>query len=342
MEYDKHNKKRIVIDYHNNEINNYLFDTNKFSLENKKEIMKHKNKQFCSKYALEKNYEGFIYTGNKNKCFLFNTDQFNKKIDQEMLDKYNVKRFKKTNYENDFNDYETQNNSIHYFKNKNHYNFDFKNKIKEFDTSNVKECLDECKNNTDCKNALYFEQPKECHFFKNKVFKNKNDVNYENKNDTYTLKKSIKNSIIYDKNFIDNIDDNDDNDNDDNDNDDDNDTNVDSKDININNNFKYSSCTTIPQYYDMKEMNHEFNKICKKTYGDAYAFNQKDDDLNIIQCNKNQIKIRCDYKLDNVIENYSNNGLEKNTNIGTSTNIYIYITVFLIVIFIMILFISFV
>ena len=186
MEYDKHNKKRIVIDYHNNEINNYLFDTNKFSLENKKEIIKHKNKQLCGKYALEKNYEGFIYTGNKNKCFLFNTDQFNKKIDQEMLDKYNVKRFKKTNYENDFNDYETQNNSINYFKNKNHYNFDFQNKIKEFDTSNVKECLDECKNNTDCKNALYFEQPKECHFYKNKVFKNKNDVNYENKNDTYT------------------------------------------------------------------------------------------------------------------------------------------------------------
>ena len=328
MEYDKHNKKRIVIDYHNNEINNYLFDTNKFSLENKKEIIKHKNKQLCGKYALEKNYEGFIYTGNKNKCFLFNTDQFNKKIDQEMLDKYNVKRFKKTNYENDFNDYETQNNSINYFKNKNHYNFDFKNKIKEFDTSNVKECLDECKNNADCKNALYFEQPKECHFYKNKVFKNKNDVNYENKNDTYTIKKSIKNSEIYHKNFIDDIDDIDIND--------------DSKDININDNFKYSSCTTIPQYTDMKEMNNEFNKICKNEYGIAYAFNQKDDDKNIIQCNKNQIKIRCEYKLDNVIENYSNNGLEMNSNIGTSTNIYNYITLFLLIIFILILLISFV
>jgi len=339
MEYDKHNKKRIVIDYHNNEINNYLFDTNKFSLENKKEIMKHKNKQLCSKYALEKNYEGFIYTGNKNKCFLFNTDQFNKKIDQEMLDKYNVKRFKKTNYENDFNDYETQNNSIHYFKNKNHYNFDFKNKIKEFDTSNVKECLDECKNNTDCKNALYFEQPKECHFFKNKVFKNKNDVKYENKNDTYTLKKSIKNSIMYHKNFMNNIDDNDDNaDNAD------NDVNKDikDKDININNNFKYSSCINVPQYTNMKEMNDVFNKICRNEYGDAYSFNQKDDDKNIIQCNKNQIKIRCEYKLDNVIENYSNNGLEMNTNMGTSTNIYIYITLFLFIIFILILLISFV
>ena len=330
MEYDKHNKKRIVIDYHNNEINNYLFDTNKFSLENKKEIIKHKNKQLCSKYALEKNYEGFIYTGNKNKCFLFNTDQFNKKIDQEMLDKYNVKRFKKTNYENDFNDYETQNNSINYFKNKNHYNFDFKNKIKEFDTSNVKECLDECKNNADCKNALYFEQPKECHFYKNKVFKNKNDVNYENKNDTYTLKKSIKNSDINHKKFIDNIDINDDS------------KIIKDKDININDNFKYSSCTTIPQYTDMKEMNNEFNKICKKTYGDAYIFNQNDDDMNIIQCNKNQIKIRCIYKLDNVIENFSNNGLEMNSNIGTSTNIYIYITLFLFIIFIIILIISFV
>lgn len=340
MEYDKHNKKRIVIDYHNNEINNYLFDTNKFSLENKKEIMKYKNKQLCSKYALEKNYEGFIYTGNKNKCFLFNTDQFNKKIDQEMLDKYNVKRFKKTNYENDFNDYETQNNSIYYFKNKNHYNFDFKNKIKEFDTSNVKECLDECKNNNDCKNALYFEQPKECHFYKNKVFKNKNDENYENKNDTYTLKKSIKNSEIYHKNFNDN-----------NDNIDINEDNKITKDQDINdnnnNNFKYSSCTNIPQYNDMKEMNNEFNKICKKIYGDAYAFNQKDDDNNTIQCNKNQIKIRCDYKLDNVIENYSNN-MGASTSTATSTNIdantskyYIYVMLFLFIIFSVILFINF-
>ena len=92
----------------------------------------------------------------------------------------------------------------------------------------------------------------------------------------------------------------------------------------------------------MKEMNNEFNKICKNEYGIAYAFNQKDDDKNIIQCNKNQIKIRCIYKLDNVIENYSNNGLEMNNNIGTSTNIYNYITLFLLIIFILILLISFV
>ena len=338
MEYDKHNKKRIVIDYHNNEINNYLFDTNKFSLENKKEIIKNKNKQLCSKYALEKNYEGFIYTGNKNKCFLFNTDQFNKKIDQEMLDKYNVKRFKKTSYENDFNDYETQNNSIYYFKNKNHYNFDFKNKIKELDTSNLKECLDECKNNNDCKNALYFEQPKECHFYENKVFKNKNDENYENKNDTYTLKKSIKNSEIYHKNFIDNNDELQDKDT----------SNINNTN---NNNFKYSPCTNIPQYSNIKEMNNEFNKICKNIYGDAYSFYQKDDDKNIIQCNKNQIKIRCNYKLDNVIENYSNN-MDTSTSTSTSTttsinidthttNYYIYVMLFLFIIFSVILFINF-
>jgi hypothetical protein len=134
MEYDKQNKKRFVIDYHNNEINNYLFDTNKFSLENKTEIIKDKDKQFCSKYALEKDYDGFIYSGNKNKCFLFNTNQFNKKIDQEMLDKYSIKRYKKTKNDNDFNDYESQNNSILHFNNENHYNFDFKNKMKEFNS----------------------------------------------------------------------------------------------------------------------------------------------------------------------------------------------------------------
>ena len=327
MEYDKQNKKRFVIDYHNNEINNYLFDTNKFSLENKTKIIKDKNKQFCSKYALEKDYDGFIYSGNKNKCFLFNTNQFNKKIDQEMIDKYTIKRYKKTKYDNDFNDIESQNNSIHYFNNENHYNFEFKNKIKEFNTTNIKDCLDECKNDIDCKNALYFEQPKECYFFKNKVFKNKNDHKYEIKYDTYTKKKSIIKNDIYHKNFSDDIK-----------------SNID--DIKSNNN-KYSSCINIPQYKDVKEMTHLYDKICKNKFGSAYTFISKEDDKNIIQCNKDQIKVRCDYKLDNIIENYSNNGLEIENHMNkineiSEINYYIYITLFLLIIFCIILLVNYI
>jgi len=333
MEYDKQNKKRFVIDYHNNEINNYLFDTNKFSLENKTEIIKDKNKQFCSKYALEKDYDGFIYSGNKNKCFLFNTNQFNKKIDQEMLDKYSIKRYKKTKYDNDFNDYESQNNSILYFNNENHYNFDFKNKMKEFNTTNIKKCLDECKNDATCKNALYMEQPKKCHFFKNKMLKNKNDINYEKKYDTYTIKKSINKKNIYHKNF----------------------TEISKPNNNNNNNnadftnSKYSLCINTPQYKSVKEMNRLFDNICKKEHGNEYIFIQKDDDKNILPCNKDLIKIRCDYKLDNTIENYSN--LKPSINSNTSiyqnldkTNYYFYITSFLFVIFIIfsvILFVNF-
>ena len=59
MEYDKQNKKKIVIDYHNEEINNYLFDTNKFSLTDFIEQNKGQNKQECSKHVLEKKYGGF-------------------------------------------------------------------------------------------------------------------------------------------------------------------------------------------------------------------------------------------------------------------------------------------
>ena len=203
MIYDKNNKKKVVLDYHNSEINNYLFDTNKFSHDNKKENIKNKNKQFCSKYALEKKYAGFDYYGNKNKCYLFNSNQFDKKIDKEFIDKYNIVKYNRTKYEKDFSTMEDQKNILNYFSPVNSYNLTLKNKIKEFDTESLDTCLSECKNNSSCKNALYFEQPKECTFYNSKKFKNKNEKN--DIYDSYAVKKIDDKIEIFHKNFDDKI-----------------------------------------------------------------------------------------------------------------------------------------
>ena len=69
MEYDKNNKKRLVLDFHNKEINNYILDKNKFSLKNFKLEMNGKNKNECAEYLLNSNLDGFKYYGNKNKCY---------------------------------------------------------------------------------------------------------------------------------------------------------------------------------------------------------------------------------------------------------------------------------
>ena len=48
----------------------------------------------------------------KNKCFLFQTDQFGKKIDQDFLNQYNIQQYNKNKYEKDFLNYEDQQNHM--------------------------------------------------------------------------------------------------------------------------------------------------------------------------------------------------------------------------------------
>ena len=90
MEYDKNNKKKLVLDYHNKEINKYILDKNKFSLKNFKLEIDGKDKNECAEYLLNSNLEGFKYFGNRNKCYLFNTNNFSKPIDKNLMKKYNI------------------------------------------------------------------------------------------------------------------------------------------------------------------------------------------------------------------------------------------------------------
>jgi hypothetical protein len=176
----------------NNDLRNnkVFFDKNKFLLEEKTEIIKNSPKEICANKVIDKNYEGFIYKGDKNKCLLYNTtniDEFNNNIENKYKN-YNLETLFKTRNVADIKKYEDQQNSFNYFTKINNHKFIPKNKIDELDVSTKDQCMDSCvKDYPNCKSIVYLEEPKECTFFKKKIMNNKKSIN--NNYDIYSLKK---------------------------------------------------------------------------------------------------------------------------------------------------------
>ena len=84
-------------------------------------------------------------------------------------------------------------------------------------------------------------------------------------------------------------------------------------------------------------MYKDYNKICKKELGNEYIFENKDDNQNVIDCDLNNKKIRCDLDLTNkkIIENYDNdtNLLSKSIfNEDNTLNLFTYILISIIII----------
>ena len=166
---------------------NTFFDINNFSLEDESARLNNMSKGECSEYCIENNYQGFTYNGDKNKCFLFKSQKFDKKIDDN-LNKYNLKTFLKTKDSVNIKKIEDQLDSSKYFEESNNYGFIPNNFIKELDVTDQKDCMDSCvkDNNNQCKYILYAENPKECIFYNKKNMK----LNKKNNNefDVYTIK----------------------------------------------------------------------------------------------------------------------------------------------------------
>jgi hypothetical protein len=176
----------------NNDLTNnkIFFDKNKFLLEEKIETIKNIPKEICANKVIDKNYEGFIYKGDKNKCLIYNTvniDEFNNKIEDKYKN-YNVETLFKTKNTSDIKTYEDQQNSFNYFTKINNHKFIPKNKIDELNVSTKDQCMDSCiRDYPNCKSIVYLEEPKECTFLKKKVMNNKKSKN--NNYDIYSLKK---------------------------------------------------------------------------------------------------------------------------------------------------------
>lgn len=319
MEYDKQNKKRIVIDYHNEEINNYLFDTNKFSLTDFVEQNKGQNKQECSKHVLEKQYGGFKYFGNKNKCFLFQSDQFGKKIDQDFLNQYNIQQYKKNKYEKDFLNYEDQQNHMNYFTPKNHYDFELQKKIGSYDSISLSNCLKKCIDKKKCTSVQYYEQPKECYFYKTKVRSNskKNNNNNEEKEssyDIYTTKKNNDEKEIFHKNFSD--------------------ANEKNDREYVYETSKITSCLDIPAYDNVAQMEKNYDTLCASTFGEEYHFSKNHNGKNVIKCPNGQKKLKCNFALNAGIETFDNQGTSlKNGKNQLNQMMNYYVVLLLLIIF---------
>ena len=313
MEYDKNNRKRLVIDYHNNEINSYILDKNKFSLKDFKVELNGKDKKECEKYLLESKLSGFKYYGNKNKCYLFNTNNFSKPIDKDLIKKYKIVNQKKYKYLKDYDGIDEQGNVRNYFKEVSNYNFDIEGNIGKKDVENLDQCLKLCHNDSKCKNILYMKERDKCKFYGNKDVLNKETGN---EYDVYTKKKEIEDYDveIRDKQSKVRI--------------------KESNDI-------YSGCVERKEYKNYKDMVKDYDKICKKELGNEYIFEDLDDKNNVKECNNNKIMVRCNLDLNNksIIENFGNNNvirsvIEKDNSYVISILILIIIIMFMLKIFI--------
>ena len=190
-----------------------FFSKNEYALEEENNTIYDYDKEYCASQAIDNNYRGFTYEGDKNKCFLFDSQKFDKKINNELLYNYNIKSFLKIKNTVDFKNIDEQHEYTKYFIENNNLDFMPEKVIKEIDVENKDECMSTCiKNSNKCKSIMYLEQPKKCTFYKNKVMNNKKnkddgkDINKYNINyDTYTINNkiiesnnSIKNTILKD------------------------------------------------------------------------------------------------------------------------------------------------
>jgi hypothetical protein len=185
---------------------NNFFSKNEFSLENEDKTINNYNKEYCASYTIDNNYKGFTYKGDKNKCLLFDSQKFDKKINNDFLNNYNVKTFLKIKNIIDIKNIDDQHKYENYFVENNNLDFMPENIIDESIVENKDDCMKSCITNFNkCKSIMYLEEPKKCSFYNKKVMKNNNMLD----SDTYTVRNkklesnnSIINSIIknYDKN----------------------------------------------------------------------------------------------------------------------------------------------
>jgi hypothetical protein len=325
-----------------------FFDKNLFSLNNKEDELINKSKEECSNYCIENNYEGFKYKGDYNKCYMFNSLDFDNNISNN-FNNYNIKTYLKTKSTIDIKNIEDQHNEYKYFNKINNDKFMMKNNINKIDNISEKDCLNNCiKNN--CKSVIFFEQPKKCDFYRNKdmIKNNKSDyelLNNSNKTDTYTIKKKIllknkdklNNLINYDVNPNSNI----------------NITKI--KDVpflykcngyeslnpfctekynpnNIENNelLMYTDCLTNNNFNNNTDREKYYNKECKQKFGNEYVFDNNYLNIDsIIKCDNGNKKIKCKIDMNNnfILENFENYNILSET----IYNKYIYIIIILII-----------
>lgn len=168
-------------------LKNSFFHKNEYGLEDEIKTVYGLNKEDCANIALDNNYAGFIYYGDKNKCYQYNTDNFNSPIDNDLLNNYDVETFFRTKSTSSIDKHD-QHNYDKYFTPIQTMGF-VPSKYSNSETvPNKIKCMEGCvKNIQNCNAIMYNEKPKKCVFYKKKVMKNKLTDSKLIEGDIYTV-----------------------------------------------------------------------------------------------------------------------------------------------------------
>ena len=149
-----------------------FFDENRYFLKQYQESYAHMSKDACGVVALENDYAGFTYQGDKNTCILYEGNKFEypiQDLDKETIQ--NTHSYVKVKNDRDIDVPVGESiKSDMYFKKINHYGYQPGNEIKRFQTSKLADCMNECLESTSdkCKSLMYIKEPDVCHFFNEK------------------------------------------------------------------------------------------------------------------------------------------------------------------------------
>lgn len=180
--------------------NDSFFDKNNFILSDEKENIKNISKEKCAYHCIDNNYSGFTYSGDKNKCIIFNDNNFNTKMNDDLTKDYNIKTFLKTKDSIDIKNIENIHDFGNYFTQTDNQNMTSKSIIGKVNVNDEKECINSCVlNYPNCKSIMYLEQPKDCTFYNNKKMNENKEVNDKNDFDTYSVK---TNKVKKQKNIV--------------------------------------------------------------------------------------------------------------------------------------------
>ena len=165
-----------------------FFNKNEYGLEEEIKTLINVDKEECARIALDNNYAGFIYYGDKNKCYQYKAkaNQFIFPIDKKLLNNNDIETFFRTKSTSSI-DRDDQHNYYKYFTPVQTMDF-VPEKYSSLDIVSDKiNCMEKCvKNGKKCSSIMYGEQFKKCIFYNKKVMNNKKD-NSEEAGDIYTV-----------------------------------------------------------------------------------------------------------------------------------------------------------
>jgi hypothetical protein len=168
---------------------NSFFNKNEFGLEEEIKTVFGIDKEECARIALDNNYAGFIYYGDKNKCYQYNAkaNQFNSPIDEDLLKHNEIETYFRTKSTSSI-DKEDQHNYDKYFTPIETMGFS-PSKYSAFDIVPQKiNCMEKCvKDGRACSAIMYGGQRQKCVFYAKKGMKGTSLTKDNEAVDVYTV-----------------------------------------------------------------------------------------------------------------------------------------------------------